>query len=185
MWKKFKMAENLSIARPYAKAIFEYAKENRQLEVFSKELEKLHHLFQVEEIKNFLHHPKITSKQKIDFLLDLMGEKDKSIPFINFLKIIGENNRLNAIPEIAESYQTLLAEDENLIHVKASSAVKLTPEYQEEIIKKLSKKLNASIQLECVVDPNLLGGMVIKIGDDIFDGSVRGKLDRLRQTLNK
>ena len=101
----------------------------------------------------------------------------------NFIKVLAENERLLVLPQIATQFSELKAEYEKVISVDVTSAVELTAEQQTTLSAALEKRLARKVKLNCVVDTNVVSGLVIKAGDMVIDGSVRGKLNRLASTI--
>ena len=101
----------------------------------------------------------------------------------NFVKVLAENERLPALSAVSELYQTFRAEYEKEVEVDVTSAVKLLKAQQTELSKALEQRLQRKIKLNCSVDKSIIGGLVIKAGDVVIDGTLRGKLDRLAYAL--
>jgi F-type H+-transporting ATPase subunit delta len=177
------MTSASTIARPYAKAAFEYAQEQHVEKAWAMTLEDLGKLFGSKEIKALLHHPKLTQIELANMLLEKLNTLDQ--PIQNFIKILAENARLASLPEISEIYAQYMAQSQKVCQALLISAVKVDSNYIEQIKKALSKKLNQSVELEIEVDESLIGGAVIKAGDLVIDGSIRGQLNRLAQELRK
>ncbi|MDF2939752.1 MAG: synthase subunit delta [Gammaproteobacteria bacterium] len=178
------MATASTIARPYAKAAFEYAKEQHAEKAWSTALDNLARLFENKEIQGLLHHPKLTQKELAEVLLEKsLNSLDASIQ--NFVKILAENSRLSLLPEISLAYEEHVAESQKVCQAILISAEQVDSNYIEQIKKALSKKLNQSVELETEIDESLIGGAIIKAGDLVIDGSVKGQLNRLAQELRK
>lgn len=176
------MAENLTIARPYAQAVFEIAKENESFTSWSNSLQALACATADEQFLAFLEGQSTSelAAQKLIELLgdDLLDEKGK-----NFVHVVAENGRLAVLPEI---YQDFVRLRDEFLHVKAVELVSARPlsaDDEKAISDKLSKKYNAKIQLTRTIDPSIMGGVIIRIGDEVIDGSVKTNLSRLSSTL--
>jgi F-type H+-transporting ATPase subunit delta len=172
-----------TIARPYAKASFEYAQEQHAEKAWGLALEELGKLFEAEDIQALLHHPKLTQIELVAILLEKVSELDK--PIQNFIRILAENSRLSLLPEIYKLYAQYNAQSQKVCQAVLISSVEVDAGYIEKIKQALSKKLNQSVELEIEIDESLIGGAMIKAGDLVIDGSVRGQLNRLAQELRK
>lgn len=180
------MSEVSTIARPYAKAFFQYAFETSQLVAWSKVLQTLAVIVQVPTAIQFLDNPATTTDLQSKFLKGMMAIHDSEIkPQIieNSIALLVENKRLAALPEIAIQYETLRAEAEKTLTVYVSSFLPLNTTEQERLMTSLSKRLQRHVSLEVALDEALLGGAVIRAGDLVIDGSVRGKLNKLCASL--
>ncbi|MDF2690332.1 MAG: atpH [Gammaproteobacteria bacterium] len=178
------MATASTLARPYAKAAFEYAMEQHNEKVWATALESLGDFFAAKEVHELLHHPKCTQSELAEILLEKsLSSFDK--PIQNFIRVLAENSRLALLPQISEIYAEYLAESQKACKAVLISATSVDPAYVEQIKKALSKKLNQSIELNVEVDESLIGGAIIKAGDLVIDGSVKGQLNRLAQELRK
>lgn len=173
---------NYVIARPYAKAIFNMALEGNALQQWSDVLTNVAKAMQEKLIADFMNNPNITYEQQGILLSDIV-EKFLGDDGKNFIKILMHNRRLNIFPEISEVYEQLRAERENTVKVQAIAADTLTTEQQKKLETALQKRLQKKIILQCTVDKKLLGGLVVRIGDNIIDGSLRNKLNRLKKDL--
>ena len=176
------MAENLTIARPYAQAVFEIAKEDKSFEQWSNSLQALSCAASDEQFLAFLEAQSTSelAAQKLIELLgdDLLDEKGK-----NFVRVVSENGRLAVLPEI---YQDFVRLRDDFLHVKAVELVTARPlskADEKAIVDKLSKKYNAKIKVTSTIDPSIMGGVIIRIGDEVIDGSVKTNLSRLSSTL--
>lgn len=173
---------NLSnIARPYARAAFEYANADNQLAPWSDALAKLAALAKEPLMKKILGNPNYTKKQLVDLCTAVLAEQNEEI--INFIKVLAENNRLMALPEIASLFARLREENEKIITAQVYSAIELSADTEKQLAEKLTKKLNRVVRLETFKDENIMGGLLIRAGDLVIDGTIRGEFDRLKQTL--
>jgi F-type H+-transporting ATPase subunit delta len=173
---------NYIVARPYAKAIFDIAVENNTLQQWSEVLAGLATTAQETVFINFIINPRVTAKQRENLLVGIveqcLGNAGK-----NFIQILANNQRLDIFPELAVTYEQMRTEYENITPIKAIAAYPLTAEQQTKLELALQKRLQKKVALQYTVDQKLLGGMMLYIGDTIIDGSLRNKLDRLKQDL--
>ena len=129
-----------------------------------------------------LESPKVTTKQRSDLfceILDSMLDADKK----NFISLLAENKRLPVLPDIADLFSQYRAAHEKNISVQITSAVPLDEQYQQKLSAALAERLQKQVTLQCEVDPTILGGAIIRAGDNVIDGSIRGKLNRLVESL--
>ncbi|MGD8571019.1 MAG: F0F1 ATP synthase subunit delta [Gammaproteobacteria bacterium] len=172
------MAEKSTIARPYAEAIFELAKEQKQLKQWSDVLQTLAVLTSNEDMQAMISNTSVTREQLADFILELSGG-DFSAEAKNLIKVLAENRRLTLMDEIAAQYEELRAEEEKTIEAEVVSAFEVSAAQQKQIADKLKARLGREVSLSCRVDPSLLGGAVIKAGDLVIDGSTLGQIQKL------
>ncbi len=187
------MADNNTIARPYARAAFELASEKGDLDKWSAALTAAREVLADGQAVKFLAHPTLTDEQKLSFLTELFKAAGPKTSILagdskqgnNFLKLLLEYGRVSVLPEIAQHFETLKAIVENTVDVTISSAAPLSAAQQKEISQALEKRLGRDINLETEIDKNLIGGAVIKAGDVVIDGSLRARLDSLSNALIK
>ncbi len=187
------MADNNTIARPYAQAVFEIAQANNALAELAESLGAARDLMADGQAAAFLTRPSLSDEDRLSFLQGLFETAvGKGSVFVggsdhgtNFLKILIENGRVNVLPEIADHYDALQAQVEGTLDVVVTSATPLSDAQQAEISKSLKTRFDREIRLETVIDENLIGGAVIRAGDVVIDGSLRARLDGLTNALIK
>ena len=179
------MAENLTLARPYARAVFELARDKGAFDRWSKTLAVLAQLSADASVQAMLTSPKAASAVRAEVLAELAGKAGEKLDQQgrNFVGLLAENRRLGLLPEIADDYERLRAEAENTLEVELVAAMPVPAEEQKRISEALHKKLGRKITLKYVEDKSLIGGAVIRAGDLVIDGSVREKLGRLTAAL--
>ncbi len=173
------MSELITLARPYAKAAFEFAKSESAVDQWSKDLLVAAGLAQNEEILNYFGRPDVLA----DDLVQLVSGDSGSEQYKNFVRLLVENDRLSLLPEVAELYQFYLEQDSQSLTVDVFSAVELTAEQQLAMTAALSKRTGKQISLQTHIDENMMGGARIHCGDLVIDGTLRGKVDRLKTQL--
>ncbi len=175
------MSELTTIARPYAKAAFDFAVEKGQLDQWGEML-----AFGAEVAKNEQMHELLNSSMAADKLAEIFvsvcGEQFDEFGQ-NFVKVMAENGRLQALPDVFEQFLVLKTEHEKTVAVVVTSATELSEQQKTEISNKLEQRLSRKVQLNCSIDETLLGGVVIRAGDLVIDDSVRGRLNRLSDAL--
>ena len=177
------MADINTIARPYAKAAFEVALDAGKLEKWQDLLSLLAVVASDKNMQPLLSNPNIPSEKLAELLIDICGAKKVDEYGQNFLRLLAQNKRLNALPSIFLAYEDFKAEHEKSVTVTVKSVVDLSGKQIKQITSKLEAKLNRKINLKTEVDSSLLGGMIIEANDMVIDGSVRGKLQELGQAL--
>ena len=175
------MAENLTIARPYAQAVFATAVEHNSIDKWLNMLNAMSCACSDESFRASLKNassPDVASDNLIKLLDGLLDEYGQ-----NFVKILGENFRFEVVPEIFEEFTRLKNEHDNVVVAHVTSARKLTKTDEKALIAKLSAKYNSAVKLTTSVDRSLIGGAILKIGDEVIDASVKTSLDSLSSTL--
>jgi len=176
------MASITTIARPYARAAFEYARSKKAVPALSEQLALLAALVQHQKLQPALHNPKLTRPERAA-LLNKVGDKKLDESARNFVNLLAANNRLDVLPEIAAQFERLRAEQESTLEVQLISAQNVPKAEQEAIVKALEKRFGKKVQLQTEKDESLIGGAVIKAGDLVIDGSVKSRLQKLAIAL--
>lgn len=177
------MAELSTLARPYAKAAFEHANQTETLTNWAEMLNLLSALAQSQNIADLFKSPAETPRGKAKKLADICADslsKDGQ----NFICILADNRRLSLLPEISAQFNALKKEQEKAIEVAIISARELTDEQQARLVSALTERLKREVSIDVSIDPTLLGGVVIRAGDTVIDGSLRGRLGKLAEVIN-
>ena len=177
------MAELSTLARPYAKAAFEYAMEAGDLQGWSDSLGTVSSVAKQSSVDQLLSSPSSTASEQAAALTGICGESLSSAGK-NFICILSENRRLKLLPQIAHQFEIMKANQEKAIEVDVASAQPLDEEQQEKLTEALSKKLERKVNMQVSLDKSLLGGAVIRAGDTVIDGSIRGRLTNLAESFN-
>ena len=177
------MAELSTLARPYARAAFEYAVSVGDLTSWSKSLSLLGSVVQQPKVVTLLSAPNYTPSQQAETLIGLCGSE---LPYIvqNFVRVLSENRRLLLLVEVAHQFEVLKANREKTVDVEIVSAREITEEQQQKLASALSAKLARQVAMQVTVDASLLGGAVVRAGDTVIDGSIRGRLAKLAEAIN-
>jgi len=185
------MADNNTVARPYAQAVFELANDGGDLGYWSESLAIAGQLLADRSLVEYLGNPGFSDEQRLDFLSDLFkkagarllaGGDDKGT---NFVKLLLENRRVAVLPEISEHFEALKAKVENSVDAVVTSASELSKKQVGEIAAALTERLGCDVKVETEIDENLIGGAVIRAGDVVIDGSLRARLEGLATALIK
>lgn len=178
------MSAYTTIARPYAKAAFEYAVEKSAVPGWGLFLQRLAYVVSDERVKQLLKNPQVDTGDKLKFLTDLAGN-DANQDQKNFLAVLARYNRLLSMPALAKLYDAFAKKYENMIDVDVTSAFALDDAEKQNLQKALEIRLGKQIAMALNEDNTLIGGAVIRAGDFVIDGSTRGKLKRLRKLLTR
>ena len=185
------MADNNTVARPYAQAVFELANASGDLDAWSSALDVAGELMADGQVAAYLGDPAFSNAQRLEFLtglFDKVGAKvlsGKDPRGTNFLKLLLENRRTGVLPEISEHFEARKAEVENMVDVVVTSASPISDKQKDTIGKALRERLGREVSIETEIDENLIGGAVIKAGDVVIDGSLRARLEGLANALTK
>ncbi len=177
------MAELSTLARPYARAAFEYAREHNALDAWSEQLATAAAVVGEERVSATLDNPSLTTAQQAATLCevcgDALGEEVK-----NFVSIVASNKRLALLPVINTQFAEFKASLEQSVDVEVVSAFDLSDSARDKLAQALGAKLEREIRVSTRTDSELLGGVLIRAGDMVIDGSVRGRLNKLAEAMN-
>ena len=176
------MAEAITIARPYAHAVFGIANDKGELKAWSELLAVLSQCVAQPEVQSIISSPAVSDEQVIDLLANVSGEL-MTDDARNFLAVLAQNNRLSLLADINVIYEELREEAEQMMTADVTSALKLTAKQEKDISAALKERLGRDVTLNTSVDKTLLGGAIIRAGDLIIDGSALGKLNRLANAI--
>jgi F-type H+-transporting ATPase subunit delta len=174
--------EAKTVARPYAEAITERARETDSFDHWSEMLAFLAEVVKQPDIAALIRDPLFARADMERLMLELDGERldDEGR---NLVRLLAENDRLGVLPEIVEIYERLKAEEQQVLKVEVQSAYAVKPAQEKQIAEALKLRLGREIVISSKKNPDLIGGIVIRAGDLVIDGSVRGKLQRLANEL--
>ncbi len=165
--------------RMYARALFEAAQEADRGEVAARDLAALAGaLDEVPELRAFLGNPQIDPSGKADVLDQLSADADPLVR--NFVRLVAERGRAGELPEMSAELDALVARAQNRLAVELTTAYELSDDEADSIVATIEKASGRSIEASRAVDPSIIGGIVLQIGSHRADGSVRGRLERLR-----
>lgn len=175
------MSELTTIARPYAKAAFDFALEQGQLDKWQAMLHFSAKVAENEDVKALIYSALSTTKIAEMFVAICADQLDQYGQ--NFIRVMAENKRLAALPAVFSLFVELYAEYQSVKDVFVTSAVELTDDQQAKIAKAMQMKLNSDVRIVSQVDKSLIAGVIIRYDDTVIDGSSRGQLSRLSQEL--
>ena len=176
------MSEAITTARPYAQAAFEVAQQMADLKGWSEVLLSLAESIGHAEVRAVITNPRVVKAQIEKLMEDLLGGQAKAQQR-NFVRVLVANQRLLLLPEIVAIFETLRAEAEKTVNVVVDSAFELSVAQQEKIVIALKVRMGHEIKLVCKVNKELLGGVVIRVGDKVIDGSARTRLGEMANAL--
>ena len=182
------MADSSTVARPYAKALFDLATAERKLAEWSAALGAGAAVVADPGAKRALGNPALDEAARATLVGSIAssikgGELLASGQGKSLLQVLAENDRLTALPEIAAQFDALKAEAENKVNVTVTAATAVDAALAEQIKKALAQRLKRTVELTLAVDPALIGGAIIQADDMVIDGSVRTRLQRLTEKL--
>lgn len=174
----------ITTARPYAKAVFELADADKSYDQWTNNLQFLSAVAANDQVEPLFASPKLRSEERGEAFLKLCeGNIDDKAA--NFVRVLAENDRLPLLPAIAELYKELSDEAQNIVEATVSSAFELSADQQAAIQDALGKKLGKTVKVTAEIDESLLGGIVIRAGDMVIDGSIQNRIAQLAGALVK
>jgi F-type H+-transporting ATPase subunit delta len=183
------MADFDTAARPYAKALFELASEEGNLQHWVDSLQVAAVVASDVDMQAMFELPSMRANERCELFLSVISAiKDAprmSTEFKNLIALLAQNNRLAALPSIAATFESLKQEAEGKIEVVVRTAQQLSAKQQTAVAKSLAKRLGKDISITTETDESLIAGAIIRAGDMVIDGSARGRLDKLTAVLNK
>lgn len=176
------MARRDSGARRYAEAAFEIATRDDTVATWRSELEAAAEVVADERALEVVANPAIPTERRAEVVAELLGDR-ASRPVQNLIQLLLRRGRIDQLPRVAEEFRRLDDARQGISHATVTSAAELTPDEIRDLTRRLEQTTNGRIALDVKVDPSLLGGLVVRLGDRMIDGSVRGRLERLRNQL--
>jgi F-type H+-transporting ATPase subunit delta len=176
------MSELATLARPYASAVFKRAKETDSTEKWSKSLAFMSAVLSDKEISVLVDNPKVSNDRLSALMLDICQDQVDE-EGANFLKLLVQNNRLTLISAIAKIFEEYRAESEGYVDVEVTTAYAFSKEEKQSFTSTLEKKLSKKVHMNVTVDKSLIGGVLVRAGDRVIDGSIRGQLQQLAKRL--
>jgi len=170
------------VARTYARALFEAARERGRIDEVREELASfLEAVEEVPELRAVILNPELDPPEKAAALEAVLAEADELLR--NFVRVVSEKGRAPMLDEIGREYELLVAAEEKILSVELTTAYELSDDEAAAIVKQIEDASGRRVEAERTVDPDLIGGLVLKAGSLEVDSSVRGRLDRLRREL--
>lgn len=178
------MAEISTVARPYSRAVFEFAQAKNKLAEWSDMLAFLSAVVSDPQMRSVISNTSVKKDQILKLMQDICGNNLDEFG-INLVKVLMENRRLALLPEIKDQYQTLRAEAEGTIEAELISAFETSDEQVNNISAALEKRLGKKVSLKVQIDKELIGGAIVRAGNMVIDGSALGRFTQLSNTLSR
>jgi F-type H+-transporting ATPase subunit delta len=172
------------IAQVYSRSLFEVAKEHGKLDVIKQQLDEFTDaLEQNRELAIFFFSPYFSTEEKGRGLERVLLDAEPT--FVNFLRVLIENHRMPVIYRVRRQFESLWEAEHRLLPVEVTSAVTLDPAIVDELVRRIREQTHQSVELTSNVDPDILGGIVLRVGNSILDASIRNRLQQLRREVAK
>ena len=176
------MAESVTIARPYAEAAYRVAKETGAQGIWSQRLQKLALIAQNGDMASVMGNPQLSAEQVANLVISLCDDNDTVLG--NFVRTLAENRRLALLPEISRLFDLAKSQEEGVKEAVVHSAFPIDDTQVAALLKELEARFGTRLNARVDVDPSLIGGVRVAVGDQVLDASVRGKLDSMAVALN-
>lgn len=177
------MAELSTLARPYAKAAFQAAVDAGDLQAWSTMLAVASQVAEQDQVEEVLSNPGLTGAQQAQTFIDVCGDT-LNASAQNLVSVLAENKRISLLPQIFEQFEHLKAELEKAVDVEIISAFEVTDDTKQKLTQALKAKLDKDVRVTTTVDSTLVGGAIIRAGDLVIDGTLKGKLAKLAEAMN-
>jgi len=176
------MAESLTVARPYAEAVFRLGRESSKLADWSGWLGRLSLIANESAMQDCFGNPKLSSRQVTDLVVGVLGvEAPQALS--RFIEVLAENGRLALLPEIQSLFEELKSEEEGVKEAHIISAFPMDDAQVKQVMPVLEQHFSSKLKPRVTVEPSLIGGIKVVVGDEVFDASVRGQLDAMAVAL--
>ena len=171
------------VAKRYADALFQLANEKNNVDTVNEQLKVVQEVFNNDkQITQFLSHPRIAKGEKLNLVENVFGQFEQNVK--NFLKLLVERNRIDVVSAIIDNFYGFYNEANKIAAATVYSVRELSEEEQNKLEASFKEQLNKeSVSINNIVDPSILGGMRIRVGNTIYDGSISNKLNRLKQNI--
>ncbi len=170
------------LAQVYARSLFEVAREQDKLDELREQLDAFTGAIdRHRELATFFFSPYFSTKEKQDGLARVLTDADPS--FVNFLELLIENHRMPVIFRIRQEYERLWDEERKVLPVEITSAIELDRSTTDNLGRTIGERAGRTVQLAARVDPDILGGIVVRVGNSILDASIRTRLEQLRRQV--
>jgi F-type H+-transporting ATPase subunit delta len=174
------------VSRRYAKALFAVGQEKGEIEAYGKDLAEMAGVLEESpELLRVFANPVFSPEQKKNILEGLFQKVEISQMVKNFMKLLADKGRLGKLPEISQYYQVLLDEAQGVVRGELTTAIDLDDAKQKSIKEQLEKQFEKSLVLDYQADENILGGVVLKVGDRVLDASLRAQLNILKENIKR
>ncbi|MEY4592953.1 MAG: hypothetical protein RIR18_1848 [Pseudomonadota bacterium] len=175
------MAESVTIARPYAEAVFRIAKESGSLAQWSGRLQRLAQVSQAKEVAEIICNPKLSAGQLADFFISVADDSDADLT--SFIRVLAENERLILLPEVSKLFEAEKSNEEGIKDAVIETAFPLDDAQVAALVPILEQHFKTRLAARVHVAPELIGGVRVAVGDQVLDTSVRSKLESMATAL--
>lgn len=176
------MAESVTIARPYAEAVFRTAQETGAQGTWSQRLQQLALIAQDGDMALVMSNPQLSAEQVANLFISLCEDNDQVLG--NFVRTLAENRRLVLLPEISRLFELAKSQEEGVKEAVVHSAFPIDDTQVAALLQQLESRFGTRLTARVEIDPSLIGGVRVAVGDQVLDASVRGKLDAMAVALN-
>ena len=176
------MAELAALARPYAEAAFEIAREKNDIDGWAEMLQFLDQVVHADSLAGIINNPRVSRSQFEKLMLDICAEQTTP-EGINFVRLLIQNGRLSLAGEISSQFEKQRSELQGYLDVSVISALPMSAEEQQILSSKLSDSFRKQVKISVAEDPALIGGVIIRAGDKVIDGSISGQIQQLAKQL--
>ena len=176
------MAESVTIARPYAEAVYRTANESGAQGTWSQRLQRLALIAQDGDMAAVMGNPQLSAEQVANLVISLCDDNDAVLG--NFVRTLAENRRLALLPEISRLFDLAKSQDEGIKEAVVHSAFPIDDTQVKALVQELEARFGTKLTARVEIDASLIGGVRVAIGDQVLDASVRGKLDAMAVALN-
>ena len=174
------------LARRYAKALFAAGKEENKLQPFNETLQALNQFLKTNpDIEAALESPVIGLDVKQDVVEDLIKAAKIDKTMANFMRILVQNNRIHYLGLIADAYRELMDEEMGIVRAKVITAVPIKKDLQKQMQEAFSQLTGKQVVLEAFEDPAIIGGVIAKVGDKVWDGSIKSQLEGFKESIGR
>lgn len=178
------MSDLVTAARPYARAVLELAQSEKAVTKWSKQLQFMAAVSMNPELRALVDDPRLTKQEAADLFITACGD-DIDDRGRNLIKLLAENGRIVILPELSMLYDQLCADAQGKVDAEVYSARRLSKEQRLELEAALKKRLGREVKIHSHVDKSLLGGALIRAGDLVIDGSLKGRIEKLNAALTR
>jgi F-type H+-transporting ATPase subunit delta len=177
------MSDAITVARPYAQAAFSQAQKQGTLKDWSEMLIAMSEISMHPDMKAAIGSPKVKTALMANLLMEILGGNKINQEISNFIGLLADNHRLDVLPQVVAMFEALRAEAEQRVEVVITTAFDLNDSQKQKIIAALKSRMGREINLSCETSRELLGGIIVRAGDKVIDGSARTRLAELANAL--
>ncbi|OBS09560.1 F0F1 ATP synthase subunit delta [Acidihalobacter prosperus] len=178
------MSEQITYARPYARAVFELAQSSQRVDAWKKAVDTLAELVRLPDVQTLILDPRVPPLVQAQIIIDAGGDVFDA-ESSNLVRLLAENRRLQAAGELAACFESLRDAAEGTVEAEAISAFPLDEKQRDSLVAALKRRLGKNVNLSTREDPELLAGVVVHAGDLVIDGSLKGRLGQMARAMSR